>query len=52
MGRYADAAGARRVLLTHLWPGTDPAEAVAAARRGYAGPVDVAAPGLVRTLGR
>ncbi|MFG3300251.1 MBL fold metallo-hydrolase [Micromonospora chersina] len=52
VGRYAAAAGARRVLLTHLWPGTDPAEAVAAARRGYAGPVDVAVPSLVRTVGR
>ncbi|MEV0152238.1 MBL fold metallo-hydrolase [Micromonospora sp. NPDC050686] len=47
VGRYAAAAGARRVLLTHLWPGTPPEAAVAAARRAYAGPVEVAAPGLV-----
>ncbi|MGC1211927.1 MAG: MBL fold metallo-hydrolase [Micromonospora sp.] len=50
VGRYAALAGARRVLLTHLWPGIDPAAAAAAARRAYAGPVDVAEPGLVRTV--
>lgn len=47
VGRYAAAAGARRVLLTHLWPGTASDPVVAAARRSYPGPVDVAAPGLV-----
>jgi ribonuclease BN (tRNA processing enzyme) len=46
-GRYAAEAGAGRLLLTHLWPGTDPATAVAAARDGYAGEVDVATGGLV-----
>ncbi|SCE64337.1 MBL fold metallo-hydrolase [Micromonospora mirobrigensis] len=50
VGRYAALAGARSVLLTHLWPGTEPTDAVAAARRAYGGPVDVAAPGLVRVL--
>ncbi|WP_405092900.1 MBL fold metallo-hydrolase [Micromonospora sp. NBC_01392] len=52
VGRYATEAGARRVLLTHLWPGTEPGDAVAAVRRGYAGPVDVAGPGLTVTVGR
>ncbi|SBT53291.1 MBL fold metallo-hydrolase [Micromonospora auratinigra] len=51
VGRYASAAGARRVLLTHLWPGTDPALALAATRQAYAGPVEVARPGLVCGIG-
>ncbi|WP_200209001.1 MBL fold metallo-hydrolase [Micromonospora coerulea] len=50
VGRYAAAARARHVLLTHLWPGTDPQAAAAAARRGYDGRVEVAEPGLVRTI--
>ncbi|MCI4064802.1 MBL fold metallo-hydrolase [Micromonospora sp. R77] len=52
VGRYAALAGTRHVLLTHLWPGTDPTAAVVAARQGYAGPVDVAEPGLVLTVHR
>ena len=32
-------------LLTHLWPGTDPAAAIAAAAAGYEGEVGVAEPG-------
>ncbi len=47
VGRYATRAGTGRVLLTHLWPGTDPGEAAAAARSGYAGPIAVARPGLL-----
>ncbi|MEV4757510.1 MBL fold metallo-hydrolase [Micromonospora sp. NPDC049559] len=50
VGAYAARAGARRVLLTHLWPGTDPAAATAAARRGYDGALTVATPGLVIDL--
>ncbi|MBO4206284.1 MBL fold metallo-hydrolase [Micromonospora echinofusca] len=50
VGRYAASAGTRRIWLTHLWPGTDPQAAVDAARRAYAGPVDVAVPGLTLTL--
>ncbi|MEE3920072.1 hypothetical protein V2I01_23040 [Micromonospora sp. BRA006-A] len=42
----------RRLLLTHLWPGTEPREALTAVRRGFAGPVEVAAPGLTVTVGR
>jgi ribonuclease BN (tRNA processing enzyme) len=49
-GEYAAAAGARQLLLTHLWPGSDAAAAVAAARRSYPGPVRVAAAGLVVDL--
>nr|WP_241266761.1 MBL fold metallo-hydrolase [Streptomyces scabichelini] len=45
-GRYAAEAGVARLLLTHLWPGTDPATAVRAAAGAYDGPVDVATTGL------
>lgn len=38
-GRYATQAGAGRLLLTHLQPGTDPAAAEAAAEQEYAGEV-------------
>ena len=50
-GRQAAAAGARRLLLTHLMPGTDRAAAQAAARHGYRGEVGVATAGLVLDLG-
>ncbi|MFY1619879.1 MBL fold metallo-hydrolase [Micromonospora sp. WMMD736] len=50
VGRYAGAARTRAVLLTHLWPGTDPAAAVAATRQAYAGPVAVARSGVVVDL--
>lgn len=49
-GRQAAEAGAGRLLLTHLWPGSDQARSLAAARSGYSGPLDVAAPGLVIDL--
>lgn len=39
--RQAAAAGARSLLLTHLWPGTSEERSVAAAT-GYAGRIDVA----------
>ena len=50
-GRQAAAAGARRLLLTHLMPGTDPAAATAAARGWYDGEVGAATPGQVLDLG-
>jgi hypothetical protein len=37
------------LLLTHLWPGTDPREAIAAARRAHPN-VEVATAGLVTTV--
>jgi ribonuclease BN (tRNA processing enzyme) len=49
-GEYAAKASARRLLLNHLWPGTDPARSVHAARRWYAGPVEVATGGIVVDL--
>lgn len=51
-GRCADRAGVGRLLLTHLWPGSDPRAAVAAARQGYTGVLDVARAGMVLDLSR
>ncbi|HEX4791074.1 MAG TPA: MBL fold metallo-hydrolase [Actinospica sp.] len=49
--RQAVAAGARALLLTHLWPGTDEQRALrAAAASGYAGELDVAREGAVVEL--
>jgi ribonuclease BN (tRNA processing enzyme) len=49
-GRQASGAGVGRLVLTHLMPATDPDAAVAAARRSFAGSIDVARPGLVIDL--
>jgi ribonuclease BN (tRNA processing enzyme) len=46
-GEVARQAGAGRLVLTHLWPGTDPDEAVRAAAASYPGEIAVASPGLV-----
>jgi len=46
VGREAAAAKARRLVLTHLMPRTDEAEAMAAAARSFAGSIAVARPGL------
>jgi ribonuclease BN (tRNA processing enzyme) len=45
-GRQARQAGARRLVLTHLDPGTDSRVAQAEAADSYGGPVEVAIPGL------
>ncbi len=50
VGRQAARAGAARLVLTHLWPGTDPIAAREAARRAYAAAIDVAVGGLVVDL--
>jgi ribonuclease BN (tRNA processing enzyme) len=50
-GVVAREAGARRLVLTHLWPGTDPDEAVRAAAGSYSGEIAVASPGLVAEPG-
>jgi len=50
-GEYATKADAKRLVLTHLWPGTDPSAARAAARRVYAAGLDVATPGMTIDLG-
>ena len=49
-GRQATDAGARRLLLTHLQPGTDPAATRAAAGDSYAGQIDIATIDLVVDL--
>ena len=49
-GAVAREAGAGRLMLTHLWPGTDPDEAVRAAG-SYPGEIAVASPGLVTEPG-
>jgi ribonuclease BN (tRNA processing enzyme) len=49
-GADATRAGVRRLLLTHLWPGSDPDAAVRAAREAYGGPIEVASPGQVIDL--
>ena len=46
-GEIAREAGAGHLVLTHLWPGTDPDEAVRAAAASYPGEIAVASPGLV-----
>lgn len=50
-GRWARRAGARRLLLTHFWPGNDRAAAVAAARVEFDGVVVAAEEGLTVLLG-
>jgi ribonuclease BN (tRNA processing enzyme) len=49
-GRQAMDAGAKHLLLTHLWPGTDRAAARAAAGDAYDGEIDAAVAGLVVDL--
>jgi ribonuclease BN (tRNA processing enzyme) len=49
-GRQAADARAGRLLLTHLWPGTDPSAARAAAGHEYHEEIGVAAAGLVIDL--
>ena len=49
-GQAADAAGVRRLVLTHQPIWTDPQVTSAEAREVYSGPVDVARPGLTLTL--
>jgi ribonuclease BN (tRNA processing enzyme) len=50
-GEAAAAAGAGRLLLTHLLPGTDPDLAADAARRAYHGELGVARGGVAVDLG-
>lgn len=46
-GGTAARAGVRRLVLTHVPPWFDPADALAEARSAYDGPVDLARPGAV-----
>jgi ribonuclease BN (tRNA processing enzyme) len=49
-GQYAAQAQVGRLVLTHLWPGSDPHDFVDAARRAYDGEVMIADSGLVIDL--
>jgi ribonuclease BN (tRNA processing enzyme) len=49
-GRQAAEAGVGRLVLTHLWPGTDHSATRAAAATHYSGPLDVATTDLVVDL--
>ncbi|MFI7135283.1 MBL fold metallo-hydrolase [Nonomuraea sp. NPDC050153] len=49
-GRTAASAGAGHLLLTHLWPDTPAAPALAAAAKSYDGPLSVASAGLTLDL--
>lgn len=49
-GEHAEAAGARRLLLTHISDELDPDWALAQARSRYSGPVEVAFEGLEITI--
>ncbi|MBQ1023974.1 MBL fold metallo-hydrolase [Micromonospora sp. C95] len=50
-GHWATQAGARRLLLTHFWPGNDRAASAAAARSAFGGEVLIADEDLVVPLG-
>lgn len=50
-GQQAAEAGVRQLMLTHLMPATNANEAMAAARRAFAGRTDVARPGLTVDIG-
>jgi ribonuclease BN (tRNA processing enzyme) len=50
-GHYAAQAGVARLLLTHLWPGTDPSLSHAAAAERFTGPLTVASPDLTLDVG-
>lgn len=49
-GQHAAAAGAGRLVLTHLDPDEDPAQNLAGAQDAFPGPVTLAAPGQVIDL--
>jgi ribonuclease BN (tRNA processing enzyme) len=51
-GQVATRAGAGRLLLAHLWPGSDPAAAIEAAHSEYRGETTVASQGIAVDLGQ
>jgi ribonuclease BN (tRNA processing enzyme) len=50
-GELAARAGVRRLVLTHISDELDPAHALAEARAGFAGPVEIAAEGAAYSVG-
>jgi ribonuclease BN (tRNA processing enzyme) len=51
-GELAHRARVRRLLLTHVWPGTDPDALEHAARRSFSGPVSAVERGMAVELSR
>src|SRR5580692_8243791 len=51
-GRWGRQAGARRLMITHFWPGNDRAASLAAASTEFDGDVLTAEEGLAVRLGR
>ncbi len=51
-GEVASAAGARHVVLTHLTPDLDHRVSIREAADTFAGPIDIAVPGMVLEVGR
>ena len=49
-GEWAERAAARRLVLTHLWSGTDSVGSISRARRTFTGPVHIARQGLILAL--
>jgi ribonuclease BN (tRNA processing enzyme) len=49
-GRWAELAGAKRLMLTHFWPGSDRSQAVAEAAEKFSGEVVAADEGLLIDL--
>ncbi|MEU0072168.1 MBL fold metallo-hydrolase [Streptomyces sp. NPDC006332] len=49
-GQYAHQADTARLMLTHLWPGTDPTSAREVAAAAFDRRIEVATPGLVTRL--
>jgi len=49
-GRAAREAGAKRLMLTHLWPELDPVVSVAEGSEAFGEPVTLAAPHLVTAI--
>jgi ribonuclease BN (tRNA processing enzyme) len=50
-GRQAAEAGVGELMLTHLWPGDDPATAMQRAAEAYGGPIRIARPGVIAEVG-
>ncbi|WP_263399736.1 MBL fold metallo-hydrolase [Saccharopolyspora pogona] len=50
VGEYAAGAGVGELVLTHLRPGTEAADAPRSARAAFTGEIEVAVPGLERGL--
>lgn len=50
VARLACEVRAKRTIITHLYPFHSPKQAIAAVKKGYAGPVEAAFPGFVCTL--